>query len=307
MVRKIRKPVVIAVIATVIILLLAVIGFRIWKSNSSSRGPVKETQKVPVVVEKAAKGEILKTIIYPGDLHAKREAKVYPPVAGRVIHYNYREGDSVNKGATVVSLDREEKWNKYKPVLIDAPISGKIAEIYLEAGDYATTATSLFLVIEDGPIRATMHVPDPDLRSIRPGMEALLTVPSVEGKPFSGTVTRVAPFIESETRTGEIQAEFTDNDSSLMPGMYGDVTIVLDRKKDALVVPSAALLYEEETNKPYVYVITDDHAAKKPVQTGITGTDTVEIVTGLTEGDRVVVTGKENLSDGTPAAVVEEN
>jgi multidrug efflux pump subunit AcrA (membrane-fusion protein) len=297
----------IAIIATVIVLLLAVIGFRLWKSSSGSKPASKETSKIPVAVEKAVKGEILKTITYPGDLHAKREAKVYPPTAGRVIGYNYREGDKVNRGATIVSLDREEKWNKYKPVLIDAPISGRIAEIYLEAGDYATTDTPLCLVIEDGPIRATMHVPDPDLRSIRPGMEALMTVPSVEGKPFSGTVTRVAPFIESETRTGEIQAEFVDNDSSLMPGMYGDVTIVLDKKEDALVIPLVALLYEEETNKPYVYIIADDHAAKKPVVTGITGLDKVQILSGLAVGDLVVVTGKENLSDGTPTVVVEDN
>jgi membrane fusion protein (multidrug efflux system) len=260
-----------------------------------------------VAVVKAVRREILKTLTYPGDLHANREAKVYPPVAGRVIHYNYREGDSVSKGATVVSLDREEKWNKYKPVLIDAPISGRIAEIYLEAGDYATTTAALFLVIEDGPIRAAMHIPDPDLQSVRPGMEALLTVPNVADKTFTGTVTHVTPFIESETRTGEVQAEFDDGGSSLLPGMYGSVTIVLDRKKGALVIPINALLYEEETNKPYVYIITDDHAAKKPVETGIMGTDTVEIVSGIAEGDRVVVTGKENLSEGTPAAVVEEN
>jgi len=224
-----------------------------------------------------------------------------------VIGYNYREGDKVNKGATIVSLDREEKWNKYKPVLIDAPISGSLAEVYLEAGDLATINTPLCLVIEDGPIRATLRVPDPDLRSIRSGMEALLSVPNVEGKPFSGTVTRVAPFIESETRTGEVQAEFVDNDSSLMPGMYGDVTIVLDKKEDALIIPATALIYEEETDKPYVYIITGDHAAKKSVETGITGLDKVQILSGLAVGDRVVVTGKENLSDGTPAVVMEDN
>jgi multidrug efflux pump subunit AcrA (membrane-fusion protein) len=306
-VRKPRKPVVIAVIAAVLILLLAVIGFRIWKSSTGSKPAPRETSKVPVAVVKVVKGEVLKTLTYPGDLHAKREAKVYPPVDGRVISYNYREGDSVNKGATVVSLDREEKWNKYKPVLIDAPISGRIAEVYLEAGDYATTASSLFLVIESGPIRATMHIPDPDLRSIRPGMEALLAVPNIDDKTFTGVVTHVTPFIESETRTGEVQAEFTDGGSSLLPGMYGDITIVLDSKKDVLVIPLGAVLYEEGTNKPYVFIITDDHAVKKNVQTGITGTDKVEIISGVAEGDRVVVTGKENISDGTPAVVVEDN
>lgn len=303
----IRKPVMIAVVAAVVFLVLVIIGVRIWKSQSFSKTPAKETRKVPVVVTEAATGEILKTLTYPGDLHAKREAKVYTPVAGRVIRYNYREGDWVNKGVTIVSLDREEKWNKYKPVLIDAPISGRIAGVYLEAGDFAAAGTALCLVIEGGPIRATLRVPDPDLRSVRPGMEALLTVPNVEGKTFAGTVTHVAPFIESETRTGEIQAEFIDEGSSLLSGMYGDVTIVLDKQEGALVIPPAALLYEEVTKKPYVFIITGDRAVKKAVETGITGTDRVQILTGIAAGDRVVVTGKENLSDGTPAVVVTDN
>jgi multidrug efflux pump subunit AcrA (membrane-fusion protein) len=306
-VRKPSKRVVIAIVVAGACLLVALIAFRVWKSSAGSKFVPRETAKVPVAVTKAATGEILKTLTYPGDLHAKREAKVYPPVDGRVIGYNYHEGDFVGTGTTVVSLDREEKWNKYKPVLIDAPLSGKIAEIYLEAGDYATTSTPLFLVIEGGPIRAAMHIPDPDLRSVRPGMEALLTVPNIDGKTFTGVVTRVTPFIESETRTGEVQAEFSDDGSSLLPGMYGDVTIILESKKDALIIPLTAVLYEEETNKPYVYIITDDHAAKKPVEVGIVGTNMIEIVTGIAEGDRVVVTGKENLSEGTSAVVVEDN
>jgi membrane fusion protein, multidrug efflux system len=307
MVRKLRKPIVVAIIATIIILLLAVIGFRLWKSNSGSKTAPKETSKVPVAVVKAVKAEILKTLTYPGDLHAKREATVYPPVAGRVLRYNYREGDFVTKGATVVSLDREEKWNKYKPVLVDAPISGRIAEVYMEAGDFATTAAPLFMVIEGGPVRAAMHIPDPDLRTIRPGMEALLTVPSIVDTIFTGVVTHVTPYIESETRTGEVQAEFPDYGSSLLPGMYGDVTIVLDRKQNTIVIPLVALLYEEGTTKAYVFIITGDHAVRRAVETGIIGMDKVEIVTGVAEGDSVVVTGKENLSDGTPAVVVEGN
>ncbi len=89
--------------------------------------------------------------------------------------------------------------------------------------------------------------------------------------------------------------------------MYGNVTIVLDKKEDTLVIPLSALLYEEKTNKPYVYVITDDHAVKKSVETGITGLDRIQILSGIAVGDRVVITGKENLSAGTPAVVVKDN
>ncbi len=89
--------------------------------------------------------------------------------------------------------------------------------------------------------------------------------------------------------------------------MYGEVTIVLEKKEDVLVIPISALLYEEGTNRPYVFIITGDHAAKKSVETGIVGADKVQILSGISEGDRVVIVGKENLSDGTPAVVVQDN
>ncbi len=208
----------IAIVSAIVLVVLIIIGVRLFQAHHFRKPMVRETMKVPVTVEPAVKGEILKTIVYPGELHAQREATVYSPVAGRIIRYYYREGATVTKGATIAALDREEKWSEYKPVIIDAPISGRMAEVYLEAGAYVTATTPLCLVIEDGPIRATLRVPDPDLRSIRPGMETLLTVPNIEGKTFTGTVTYVTPFIDSETRTGEIQAEFSNNDSSLLTG-----------------------------------------------------------------------------------------
>jgi len=294
------------IIIGIVSILVVIVGIRLYMSKPFRKAAPHETQKVPVVVVPAVIGEIRHTLTFPGDLHAEEEAIVYSPVAARVTRYNYREGEEVPKNAVLVVLEREERWNKYKPLLVQAPITGRVAEIYLNAGEYATTQTPLCMLIGGTTIRVVLSVPDPDLRLIHPSMEALLSIPTIPGRAFPGTVTHVTPFIKSETRTGSAEVIFENAGGALLPGMYGDVDIVLDKEKDALTVPLAALLYEEGTNMPYVYIITDDHAVRKSVETGIVGTDTVQILSGINTGDRVVVIGKENLSDGTPAVVVDD-
>jgi multidrug efflux pump subunit AcrA (membrane-fusion protein) len=300
-----RKRLVIVV--SIILIFLVVVGIRLVTSKAFRRANTHETPKIPVVVQPVTRGEIRRTLTFPGDLHAEREATVYSPVAARVVRYNYREGEEVSKGATLVVLEREERWNKYMPLLVEAPITGRVADIYTNAGEYATTETPLCLLIGGKTIRVVLSVPDPDLRAIRPSMEALLTVPTIEGRTFPGTVTHVTPFIKSETRTGSVEVVFENADSSLLPGMYGSVTIVIDRKDNVLVVPLEAVVREEGAEKkPYVFVVEGGRASKRYVALGILEEKSAEVTEGLTEGERVVTVGTENLSDNTPVVVVED-
>lgn len=307
MVTMTRKRIGIITVVAISIILLAAIGVRIYTSTFSTKTRTPKTSKIPVVVAVVIMGEIKQTITFPGDLHAQREATVYTPVEARVVRYNYREGDEVAKGQTLVVLDREEKWNMYRPLLVDAPISGRVAEIYLQPGELATAQTPLCLVIGGKAIRALLSVPDPDLRTIHPSMEALLSVPTIPGRTFSGTVAHVTPFIQSDTRTGQVEVVFDNSDYSLMPGMYGSVTIIIDRQDHVPVIPLAAVVYEETAEKKaYVFVINGDRAQKKYITLGILEDKRAEVTGGLGEGERVVTVGKESLSDTTPVVVVED-
>ncbi len=295
------------IIIAIISIFVVVVGIRLYTSRLFKKAVTHETQKIPVVVETVTPGEIRRTLTFPGDLHAEREATVYSPVAARVTRYNYREGEEVSKGATLVVLEREERWNKYKPLLVQAPITGRVAEIYLNAGEYATPETPLCLLIGGTNIRVLLSVPDPDLRLLRPSMEALLSIPTIPERSFPGIVTHVSPFIKPETRTGSAEVVFENSDRSLLPGMYGNITIVIDRKDNVLVIPLASVVYEETAGeKAYVFIISGDRAQKRYIKLGILEEKRAEVTEGLKAGERVVTEGTENLSDNTPVVVVED-
>ncbi len=302
-----RKHLVPIIIVVISVALVASIAVRLYKSNLFRKAAPPKVVKIPVVVAPVTKGEILDTLTFPADLHAEREATLYTDgVNAWVIRYNYREGDEVVKGAGIVTLDRQEKWNKYMPLIVYTPIPGRVAQIYVEPGGYVTPETPLCLIVEGKTIRAVLSVPDPDIRMIRTLMEATLSVSTIPGKTFSGTVRHVTPFIAPGSRAGEVEVFFENNDSALLSGMSGDVTIILDRKEGAIIIPYSAVLYAEEGEQsPYVFTVTNNRAVKKSITLGVQEQKRMEVVTGLAEGERVVTLGKENLNDGSPVIVTE--
>ncbi len=88
--------------------------------------------------------------------------------------------------------------------------------------------------------------------------------------------------------------------------MFGNVTIILEEKSDALLIPAGSVIFEKEGNEdPYCFVIEKNVAKKRALTVGITQKDVIEVVSGLTAGDKVATLGKENLSDGTAVRIVE--
>jgi multidrug efflux pump subunit AcrA (membrane-fusion protein) len=300
-----KKIILVSIAAAVLIALIAMLGVRIFQSKLFAEKEAEEAIKSPVSVLEAHKGTIRNTLFFTGDLHAEKEVLAYTLVPGRIVKYNFREGQEVVKGVPMVILEREETWDEFKPVIVFAPISGRVAANYLDVGERATPQTPLSLIVGGNPLKVFIRVPDAELSKIAEGMKVEVTVPTVPGKVYIGVVERISPVIERTTRTSQVEITIKDHDNALRAGMFGDATIVLSEKEDALLIPFESLLFEREGRQdPYCYVADNGLAHKRPLTLGMMEDETVEVIAGLAAGDKVVTLGKENLSDGTPIIVV---
>jgi multidrug efflux pump subunit AcrA (membrane-fusion protein) len=300
-----KKIIVVSVAAAVLVGLLSVLAVRIFQSKLFTAKTAEEVKKNPVEVIEAHHGTIRNTLFYTGDIHAEKEVLAYTLVPGRVVRYNFKEGQDVTKGVPMVILEREETWDEFKPVIVPAPISGRVAANYLDIGERATPQTPLSLIVGGNPLKVFIRVPDTELSKISEGMKSDVTVPTVPGKVYGGVVTRISPVIERTTRTSQVEITIKDHDDALRAGMFGDATIILSEKEDALVIPFESLLFEREGRQgPYCYVVSGGVAHKRPLTLGITEGEAVEVIAGIAAGDKVVTLGKENLSDATPVVVV---
>ena len=190
-----------------------------------------------------------------------------------------------------------------------APFAGIVTQRFVDRGALVQAATSstgvspVVTVARIDTVRASVDVPEPDVPFVDHADRATLDVASLPGRRFEGQVTRFAGALDPGSRTMRTEVDFPNPDGTLLPGMYGTMTIAVENHPDALTIPEPAV--RRQQGRATVYVLDGDRAVERVVVTGFAADGRVEILQGLTERDRVIASGAASLSDGTPVTVVE--
>ncbi len=179
---------------------------------------------------------------------------------------------------------------------VRAPISGVVAGRIINPGTTVQAGQVLFRVTNLDNLVAYVHVPQRALHRFQAGQEARLSMAAWPGEQFPATVTRVSPTIDPATGTFRVTLAVPSRQGRLRPGMSGKLDIVYEIHRDALMVPEDALLAEDAETA--VFVVDGRIAHRRTVATGLTSDGRIEILSGLTAGESVVVVGQGGLSDG---------
>lgn len=195
-----------------------------------------------------------------------------------------------------------------------APFDGVIAQLTIQLGEWTTPSPPglpippVIDLIDTASIYVSAPMDEVDSARIHAGQAARVTVDSQPGRSFPARVTRVAPYVldvEAQNRTVEIEAELDDAAlaRSLLPGTSADVEVVLGVREDVLRVPTTALL---EGGR--VLLLDGGRLVDRGVETGIRNWDFTEIVAGLAQQERVVVSlDRPEVKPGAPARAVVES
>ena len=185
---------------------------------------------------------------------------------------------------------------------IRAPISGVIAERYLKLGNTINTGDPVFRVTSFDPLVTYLYVPEREFRQIAAGQPAHIEIDALPGPPFVAEVTRISPVIDPETGTFKITIELRGAQQRIKPGMFGRMSIVYDRHENVLQVPRSAII--ETASETAVFVVEDNIGIRKPVETGFSRNGMVEITSGLTDGERVIIVGHVGLKNEAKVVVI---
>ncbi len=217
----------------------------------------------------------------------------------------YSDGDlaGVQAGISQASAAADLARIALDDTTIRAPFEGVVAAVLVEVGGLVNPGVPVVSLVAND-IEVALTVDEARLNEIKAGIPAELTVGAYPGRVFKARVASVAPTGDARTHTFEIKVRAEDPERLLKPGMYAAVTIVTAQKDGALLVPAQAMATTND-GKPAVLVIRDNKATLRPVTTGLTSAESVEIVEGLTRGEQVVVVGQSQVRDGQ-AVVVKE-
>jgi RND family efflux transporter MFP subunit len=186
---------------------------------------------------------------------------------------------------------------------IYAPFSGVITQRYANYGTLVQAGTSsstnvlpIAKLSEDDKFRLVIPVPESYVKYIHIGDAVDVHVPSLD-RHFPGRVGRFSTDIAQDTRTMHTEVDVLNPNRVLMPGLYADATITLERRNDALSVPLQAI--NHDANGDAVFVVTPNNTiAIRAIQIGLQNADVAEVKSGLNEGDRVVVSDRAALKEG---------
>jgi membrane fusion protein (multidrug efflux system) len=190
----------------------------------------------------------------------------------------------------------ELRFNLRNTVIV-SPVDGFVARRAVDPGAFVGPNTPVVDVVDIGRVRLVANIIEKDLDQLQRGDDTQVEVDAFPGEMFVGRIARVAPVLDPATRTASIEIEIPNPGFRLKPGMYARVTVTTDERKDALVVPSNAVV-DMGGRRGVFRAVENDTVTFQPVSVGIDQDEQIEIVEGLAEGDRVVTTGAAALREG---------
>ncbi len=186
---------------------------------------------------------------------------------------------------------------------IRAPISGTVTARYLDPGAQSSPGAPIVRITNDSRLKIMTSVSERDFPLIRAGMGCRISVDALPGQVFEGSVALVNPSVNPQSRSGDIEVHLDNRQGLLKPGMFAHLEITLG-SVEGIVVPREAVQKMPGTATPFVFAVEGGRAVMKNVETGIEAGTLVQVISGVKEGDHVVITGQNRLKDGT--AVREE-
>jgi membrane fusion protein (multidrug efflux system) len=180
---------------------------------------------------------------------------------------------------------------------IRATISGVVSSRDIKLGQTIEANSVAFRITDTSELLAYLQIPQSELAKFSSGHQATLEVDSMPDAEFGATIVRISPTIDTRNGTFRATALIDNADGDLVPGMFARFTIAYEMHANALLIPSMAVVNEDDETS--VYVVSNGAVSRRTVETGIASDGRVEILDGLAEDEEIVVVGHSGLRDGS--------
>lgn len=195
---------------------------------------------------------------------------------------------------------RQEAKKRLADCQLRAPISGLIGMRQVDVGDTVAPGVPVFSVVDLNPVKVKVGIPEDEVGKVHEGDRAVVSIPSLDGQQFEGRIEAIAAASDPASRTYDSKIVVPNPTFLLRAGMISDARLFGDRQVNAITVPGSAIVRDERgVTKVYVLDPGQNRVYSRRVDVGgLTGSN-VEIRSGLTGNEQVVVAGQQNVRDGS--------
>jgi multidrug efflux pump subunit AcrA (membrane-fusion protein) len=256
--------------------------------------------KKPVVfVLEAKPSELSDLLTYPARVEPKIKAAVIAEADGVVSRIHTPLGTRVATNSPLLVIRNTDPVYQYAPMVVQSPVSGVVSRVDVTEGSRVSRGDKLLLVTDPENARVVVEVTAQDLASFRPGLEGHLALPNQTGGSIKIRVKGLSPFVDPATGTASCELELVKEKGGANrlppPGVIGRATFRVNIH-NGFSLPDSALTFRGKD--PYVRVVNGTKAKLVPVTLGRKQAGFVEIVKGLSQGDRVIERASGFVADG---------
>jgi len=202
-----------------------------------------------------------------------------------------------SRAALALSRARLEK------TAIEAPFTGIAGLRKVDIGAYITIGQDLVSLDAIDLVTAEFDVPERYLRFLATERRIEIEADALPGRKFEGKITAIDPRIDPDGRSLTVRAQVPNIDGTLKPGMFSRVSVIVEQRDEAVVIPEQAIV--PQGDQISVYRIIDNKAVATPIKLGLRSFGKVEVVEGLQPGETIITAGQLKVQDGSVVRVLE--
>ncbi len=200
-------------------------------------------------------------------------------------------------------IDWETAELNLRRTRITAPIAGVVTRRHIRLGEQVTLSSPLFEIVNMQEKIVVIHLPEQEISRVKVGQKAFLSTKNLPDGRFEAVVKRLSPTVDAENGTFKVTVRLSDPENLLRPGMFVSVQLVTETHRNALLIPKTALVYDNGT--PFAFFVEEDTLAHRVrIQKGFSNERYVEVLSSISDTDRVVVVGQNGLKDRQRVKVV---
>ncbi|KOO16613.1 RND transporter MFP subunit [Vibrio xuii] len=210
--------------------------------------------------------------------------------------------EELKQQVALAEADYSQRKTDLQSYQLVAPFDGQLTNFSHSVGSRVEAAVVLVHLIKLDPVEVHYSISQSEVGKAKLGQPVTLKVDAYGDSTFSGQVDYIAPLVDESSGRVEVHAKLDNSDNRLVPGMFAKVSQKIGNSIDHVIVSQTSV--GADGNQRFVWVIKGDRAVKQPVELGEnTNNGYVAIKSGLNVGERVVITGQQNLDVGTPVTI----
>ncbi|WP_158499566.1 efflux RND transporter periplasmic adaptor subunit [Lutibacter profundi] len=221
----------------------------------------------------------LKTVYDKGSL---------PEIKWQEITAKLQQAKSLNKIA----------YQNLSNTILKAPSNGYIGKRNVEIGELAITGIPILNLVSINDVYVKIAVPENEINRFNKGISADIIIPAIGSEHFKGKVDKIGVIANTVSKTYDVKIKVANKKGVIKPGMACDVTIIMGSKEDMITIPYQSITKDED-GENYVFTVDPNSkvASKQVVQLGSFVNNKIEIISGISRGDLIIIDGKQKITD----------